>query len=119
MRPVNGGTSSAEMSSGFSRSPTKTTSRAGSRQTRLIQRIDIMQASLELDLRRLGDGFFICHGEVGPLFQVEDEFGGQVGRKIPHHLVVFRYAIDVALASYSDPVFGAFQLTLEIAKILI
>ena len=78
-----------------------------------------MQAGLELDLRRLSDGFFICDREVGPLVQMEDEFRGQIGRKIPHHLVVFRYAIDVALASHSDPVFGAFQLALEIAKILI
>jgi hypothetical protein len=38
-----GGTSSAERSSGFSRNPKKTTTRAGSRQTRLMQRRDIMQ----------------------------------------------------------------------------
>jgi hypothetical protein len=43
MRPVNGGTSSAERSSGFSRNPKKTTTRAGFRQTRLMQRRDIMQ----------------------------------------------------------------------------
>jgi hypothetical protein len=78
-----------------------------------------MQAGLELDLRRLGDGFFICHGEVRPFFQMKNEFRGQVGRKIPHHLVVFRYAIDVSLAGHGDPVFGAFQLTLKIAKVLV
>src|SRR5262245_26923083 len=120
MRPVNGGTSNAKANTGWRSIARKTKSRAGSRQTRLMRMASIVRlASVELNLRRLRHRLFIRYGEVRFFFQMENQLGRQVGRKVSNHLIVLGYTVDVAFAGDRNAIFRSFQLTLEIAEVLI
>src|SRR5690349_15757883 len=106
-----GGTSSADTSSGLKRSPNKTMSRAGARQTRLIQwgRI-IGTGSVEFDLRRFGNRLLVGDRKVRLFVHMQHELGRQIRGKVPDHFVKFRDSVDIALAGNGNTVFRAFEL---------
>src|SRR3990172_1754491 len=72
---------------------------------------------LELHLRWLRRGF-LC-AECLANFQAQQIFGGQVRRKKAYALVILRNVFDVALARDRDAVLSAFQLSLQVAEVLI
>ena len=72
---------------------------------------------LELYLGRLSRPFVRSKGL--PYVQAQEIFSRQVGWKIANAFVVFRDAFDVAFARDGNAVFGAFELSLKVAKILI
>ncbi len=97
--------------------------RAQQDERRLILNALTLRLSSTFDLKLhfwwLRHSLFIRHGKVGPLVQVQQKLGRQVGREIPDHLVVVRHSIDIPFTGHGDPIFRPFELALEIPKILI
>src|SRR3569623_1614204 len=69
----------------------------------------------EIDGGRGRNAFLVFDRERG-MHLVAEHLGRQVGRKAARERVVFLHALDVALACDRNPVFGAFELRLQIAE---
>src|ERR1700741_4177536 len=72
---------------------------------------------LELNCWRFLRGFVRAKGLAN--LKTQEPLRGQIRRKVAHAFVVFRDALDIALARDGDPVFRAFELGLEALKVLI
>src|SRR3989304_2584333 len=72
---------------------------------------------LELHLRWLRRGFLGAESLAN--FQAQQIFGGQIRRKKAYAFVIRRNAFDVTLARHRDAVVRAFQLSLQVAEVLI